>query len=90
MWISKACAGHVSLGHIVDLSVVPCYTRLRLPRSSVMNPDISVSMCLHGPAPRATTFVGTFAVSRTPRDELQAEKPRCARRDFLVRLNAPK
>ena len=55
-----------------------------------MNPDIYVSMCLDGTASRATLFVGTFAVSRTPRDELCAEKPRCIRRDFLVRLNAPK
>jgi len=55
-----------------------------------MNPDIFVNMCLGGTASRATTFVGTLAASRTPRDELRAVRPRCARRDFLVRLNAPK
>jgi hypothetical protein len=92
--MSKVCAGGVIGGDVVDLAAVPCYEGVPFSRSSVMNPDIFVSMCLDGTAPRATIraslFVGTLAVSRTPRDELRAEKTRCARRDSLVRLNEPK
>ncbi len=89
-WISKVCAGVRGSGDLIDLVEVPCYEGLRFSRSSVMNPDIFVSMCLDGTASLTTPFVGTQAASRTPRDELCAIKLRCTRRDFLVRLNAPK
>jgi hypothetical protein len=46
---SKGYAGAHQIGDVIDLAAVPCYDGRSIPRSSVMNPDICVSMCPHGP-----------------------------------------